>query len=109
MNNIKILRAGLYTTVQDMRRIGYKRYGIPDSGPMDEYSHVLANWLVGKNYLSETSRGFNTDNWTTQLIQIFKDFPETQFYWVVNEDASPLVCNNVKSITYKDLDKRCQA
>ena len=51
MNNIKILRAGLYTTVQDMRRIGYKRYGIPDSGPMDEYSHVLANWLVGKNYL----------------------------------------------------------
>ena len=54
MNNIKILRAGLYTTVQDMKRIGYKRYGIPDSGPMDEYSHVLANWLVGKNYLSET-------------------------------------------------------
>ena len=54
MNKIKILRPGLYTTVQDMRRVGFKKYGIPKSGPMDEYSHVLANWLVGKHYLSET-------------------------------------------------------
>jgi antagonist of KipI len=54
MNKIKILRPGLYTTVQDMRRVGFKKYGIPNSGPMDEYSHVLANWLVGKHYLSET-------------------------------------------------------
>tara|TARA_Y100001970_G_C14146211_1_gene809958 strand:- start:12 stop:791 length:780 start_codon:yes stop_codon:yes gene_type:complete len=57
------------------------------------------------NYLSEEARGFNTDDWTTQLIQVFKDFPDTQFYWVVPEDASPLVCENVRSITYKDLDK----
>ena len=76
---------------------------------LSEYDEPINNIYKGtKNYLSETSRGFNTDNWTTQLIQIFKDFPETQFYWVVNEDASPLVCNNVKSITYKDLDKRCK-
>ena len=76
---------------------------------LSEYDEPINNIYKGtKNYLSETSRGFNTDNWTTQLIQVFKDFPETQFYWVVNEDASPLVCNNVKSITYKDLDKRCQ-
>ena len=107
MNNIKILRAGLYTTVQDMRRIGYKRYGIPDSGPMDEYSHVLANWLVEKNYLSETSKGFNTDEWVSQLIQVFKEFHETKFYWVVDKEASPLKCNNVQSISYKTLDKIC--
>ena len=54
MNKIKILRPGLYTTIQDMRRVGFKKYGIPNSGPMDEYSHVLANWLVEKHYLSET-------------------------------------------------------
>ena len=76
---------------------------------LDSESNTVNNIYKGtKNYLSETSKGFNTDNWTTQLIQIFKDFPETKFYWVVNEDASPLVCNNVKSITYKDLDKLCQ-
>ncbi len=54
MNNIKILRPGLYTSIQDMRRVGFKRYGVPDSGPMDEYSHILANWLVGNHYSSET-------------------------------------------------------
>ena len=76
---------------------------------MSKYDKPINNIYKGtKNYLPETSKGFNTDNWTTQLIQTFKDFPETQFYWFVSEDASPLVCNNVQSITYKDLDKRCQ-
>jgi hypothetical protein len=76
---------------------------------LSDYDEPINNIYKGtKNYLSETSRGFDTDNWTTQLIQIFKDFPETKFYWVVNEDASPLVCNNVKSITYKTLDKICE-
>ncbi len=54
MNRIKFLRPGLYTSIQDMKRIGYKKYGIPNSGPMDEYSHILANWLVDKKYSSET-------------------------------------------------------
>ena len=54
MNTIKFLRPGLYTSIQDMKRIGYKKYGIPNSGPMDEYSHILANWLVDKKYSSET-------------------------------------------------------
>lgn len=35
MNKIKILRPGLYTTVQDMRRVGFKKYGIPNSGPSE--------------------------------------------------------------------------
>ena len=76
---------------------------------LSEHDEPINNIYKGtKNYVSETSRGFNTDNWTTQLIQVFKDFPKTQFYWVVNENASPLICNNVRSITYKELDKRCK-
>ena len=54
MNRIKFLRPGLYTSIQDMKRIGYKKYGIPNSGPMDEYSHILSNWLVDNSYSSET-------------------------------------------------------
>ena len=76
---------------------------------LSEYDEPINNIYKGtKNYLSETSKGFNTDNWTTQLIQVFKDFPETQFYWVVEDNASPLVCENVQSITYKKLDKLCE-
>ena len=77
---------------------------------LSEYDEPINNIYKGTdNYLSENSRGFNTDNWTTQLIQTFKDFPETQFYWVVQEDASPMVCENVRSVTYKNLDIVCNA
>jgi len=50
---IVIQREGFYTTIQDNKRIGYKRYGIPESGPMDENSYMFSNWLVGNNLNSE--------------------------------------------------------
>lgn len=39
--------AGPQTTVQDLGRPGYLRYGIPPSGPMDLAAFLLANRLVG--------------------------------------------------------------
>ena len=63
---------------------------------LSEHDEPINNIYKGTdNYLSEESKGFNTDNWVTQLIQTFKDFPDTQFHWVVDSEASPLVCNNV--------------
>tara|TARA_Y100000992_G_scaffold289447_1_gene244014 strand:- start:241 stop:1188 length:948 start_codon:yes stop_codon:yes gene_type:complete len=53
-NTIEILRAGIYSSIQDLRRVGFKKYGIPKSGPMDEYSHILTNWLLNKDIYSET-------------------------------------------------------
>ena len=53
-NTIKILRAGIYTSVQDLRRVGFKKYGVPRSGPMDEYSHIITNWLLDKYIYSES-------------------------------------------------------
>lgn len=45
---IKILKAGLETSVQDYPgRIGYWNQGFPPSGPMDSWSFRLANVLVG--------------------------------------------------------------
>ncbi len=38
---------GMLTTVQDLGRWGFQANGVPVAGPMDEYSHVLANRLVG--------------------------------------------------------------
>ena len=53
-NTIEILRAGIYTSVQDLRRVGFKKYGVPKSGPMDEYSHIITNWLLNKDIYSES-------------------------------------------------------
>ena len=53
-NTIEILRAGIYSSIQDLRRVGFKKYGVPKIGPMDEYSHILTNWLLDKDIYSET-------------------------------------------------------
>ncbi len=40
-------KAGLYTSIQDMGRYGYRKYGVPVSGAMDQNSAIRANLLVG--------------------------------------------------------------
>jgi antagonist of KipI len=44
---LRVHRAGILSTVQDLGRYGYQRFGVPVGGVMDEYSHRLANLLVG--------------------------------------------------------------
>jgi antagonist of KipI len=43
---VRVLRPGLLTTVQDQGRWGHQASGVPVAGPMDSYSHRLANLLV---------------------------------------------------------------
>jgi KipI family sensor histidine kinase inhibitor len=45
--SITILRAGLFTTIQDTGRWGHQDRGVPVAGPMDAIAHRLANALVG--------------------------------------------------------------
>ena len=47
MANLKVIRSGMLTTIQDLGRWGYQASGVPVAGPMDLYSHRLANRLVG--------------------------------------------------------------
>ncbi|MDR1831994.1 MAG: biotin-dependent carboxyltransferase family protein [Fusobacteriaceae bacterium] len=47
METLKILESGLLTTVQDLGRYGYQRYGIAVGGVMDAFSAKVANRLVG--------------------------------------------------------------
>lgn len=44
---VKVLSPGALTTVQDLGRTGYQKYGIPVSGAMDQLACRLANILVG--------------------------------------------------------------
>ncbi len=44
---IRVVEPGPLTTVQDLGRRGYLRYGIPESGPIDRAAFVLANRVVG--------------------------------------------------------------
>ena len=44
---ITIRKKGMMTTIQDLGRIGYQRYGMPVCGAMDRYAMELGNILVG--------------------------------------------------------------
>ncbi len=46
---ITVIDGGLLTTVQDLGRHGYQRYGVPVSGAMDQYAMRIGNILVGND------------------------------------------------------------
>ena len=47
MSALKIVRAGLFDTVQDLGRIGFMALGMPSAGAMDRIGLTLANALAG--------------------------------------------------------------
>lgn len=46
MSLFEVLSGGLLTTVQDLGRKGYQKYGLPVSGATDHFAHRIANILV---------------------------------------------------------------
>lgn len=46
---VKVLKAGYYTSVQDLGRFGYREKGVPVSGVMDEQSAIFANKLLNNS------------------------------------------------------------
>ena len=47
--SVEVIRPGLLTTVQDLGRFGYQRFGVVAGGVMDESAHRLANAAVGND------------------------------------------------------------
>jgi biotin-dependent carboxylase-like uncharacterized protein len=49
MASLLVVRPGMLTTVQDLGRWGRQGSGVPVAGPMDSYSHRLANRRAGNS------------------------------------------------------------
>jgi len=49
---LTVVKPGMLTTVQDLGRRGYQGLGVPVSGPMDTYSHRLANLVLGNDQMA---------------------------------------------------------
>jgi biotin-dependent carboxylase-like uncharacterized protein len=50
MKLFRVVKPGFFTTVQDLGRFGFLKFGVPISGAMDEFSLQIANMLVGNNH-----------------------------------------------------------
>lgn len=46
---VKVIKTGFYSSIQDLGRIGFQKYGVPVSGAMDCYSARVANALLDNN------------------------------------------------------------
>lgn len=66
MPYLRVCKAGLLTTIQDLGRFGLGRFGVPQSGAMDPLAFRAANRLVG-----------NADN--TPALEVTGIGPEIQF------------------------------
>lgn len=49
MGKLVVIDGGLFTTVQDEGRFGFRKYGVPVSGVMDNSAFELVNSLVGNS------------------------------------------------------------
>jgi antagonist of KipI len=49
MKLFRIVKPGFFTTVQDLGRFGFLKFGVPLSGAMDDFSFRVANMLVGND------------------------------------------------------------
>lgn len=52
MGQVTVLDGGLFTTIQDEGRLGYRKYGVPTSGAMDQLAYRYANELVQNSLMS---------------------------------------------------------
>lgn len=80
---ISIIKPGLLTSVQDLGRYGYQKYGVIASGVMDQLAHRAANLLVG-----------NSDNEATLEITLLGpviEFQEDALISVCGADLSPTI------------------
>ena len=47
--NVSVVRAGFLTSVQDLKRTGFRRFGVSTSGALDSFALRVANLLVGND------------------------------------------------------------
>ncbi|WP_034922917.1 biotin-dependent carboxyltransferase family protein [Gillisia sp. CAL575] len=49
MAEIEVLHPGLYSSIQDLGRFNFRKFGVPLSGAMDSYSAKIANLILGNS------------------------------------------------------------
>ncbi|MFM1652244.1 biotin-dependent carboxyltransferase family protein [Brevibacillus sp. B_LB10_24] len=81
--SIRVIQPGLLTSVQDMGRYGFQKYGVIASGAMDPFAHRTANLLVGNEEAEATLE--------MTLKGAVIEFPEAALISICGGDLSPSV------------------
>lgn len=98
---VEVISPGLYSTIQDSGRIGFRKYGVPPSGPMDKQSADMANHLLNNSL-------------DAALMEITMHGPKLMFsvatqIAIFGADISPklndqeIACNKVINVAPEDV------
>ena len=85
MSIVRVIRAGLLTTIQDLGRPGFRQFGVPTGGAMDRFSHELANRLVGNSPTAATLE--------MTLSGDELEFPDSTLIAITGAEFSPISTN----------------
>lgn len=91
---ITITKPGLLSSIQDLGRYGYQKYGVITSGVMDPIAHRLANLLVG-----------NTENKPTIEVTLLGpviEFHQDSLIAICGGDLSPTI-NKIPVRTWRTI------
>jgi antagonist of KipI len=80
---INVIKPGLLTTIQDLGRYGYQKYGVIVSGSMDPLAHKISNLLVGNDV--------NESTLEITLMGPVLEFKETTLISICGGDLSPTI------------------
>jgi hypothetical protein len=70
---------------------------------LSKKDELINNIYKGTNYYLPTdAKGFNPQNWVNQLLAVFREFKDTQFYWV---DAVHNIGSSTDNIDIRYLTK----
>lgn len=83
--SVTVLNPGLLTTIQDLGRIGYQKYGVIVSGAMDTYSARLSNIIIG----NEEKEGVLEITMTGPSLEL----KEGTLFSITGADLSPTINN----------------
>tara|TARA_Y100001958_G_C21225065_1_gene550480 strand:+ start:1379 stop:2215 length:837 start_codon:yes stop_codon:yes gene_type:complete len=87
---IKIISKGLYTTIQDEGRFGYRNIGVPSSGYMDKESAQIANLIL--------NNPINNPLIEATLIGPTIKFEESTVICITGSDFNPMLNENKISL-----------
>lgn len=80
---ITITKPGLLTSIQDLGRYGFQKFGVIASGVMDPISHRIANLLVGNDENAPTIE--------VTLLGPTIEFNESALISICGGDLSPTI------------------
>jgi len=90
MEGFKVIKSGIFDTIQDLGRFGFQQYGMPVSGAMDSYALRVGNRLLG-NEENEAGIEISTPGLSLEVLnQTVIAITGADFNPTINNSPAPI-------------------